>query len=59
MKILNLLQTAEMADVFRSDGKIYVVVAGVLIILSGVLTYLFLLDKKISKIEKEVDSIKK
>ncbi len=59
MNILNLLQPAEMADVFRSDGKIYVVVAGVLIILSGVLTYLFLLDKKISKIEKEVDSIKK
>ena len=37
----------------RSNGKIYVVVTVVLIILFGVLLYLFRLDRKISRIEKE------
>jgi CcmD family protein len=47
-------QNAEMADTFRSEGKIYVVVAIVLIILAGLLLYLFLLDKKLTKIEKQI-----
>jgi CcmD family protein len=51
-------QQVEMADKFREDGKIYVVVAVVLIILIGLLTYVFLLDRKISKLEKEVQSEK-
>lgn len=46
----------EMADTFRSEGKIYVVVAVVLVILLGLLTYVSLLDKKISKIEREIKS---
>jgi len=37
----------------RSNGKIYVVVTVVLIILFGLLLYLFRLDRKISRIEKE------
>ncbi len=37
----------------RSNGKIYVVVTVVLIILIGLLLYLFRLDRKISKLEKE------
>lgn len=37
----------------RSNGKIYVVVAVVLIILFGLLAYLVRLDRKISKFEKE------
>lgn len=45
-----------MADAFRQDGKIYVVIAVVITILLGIFTYLFLLDRKISKIEKELDS---
>jgi hypothetical protein len=45
-------QHAEMADVMRSEGKIYVVVAIILIILSGFLLYLFLQDRKLSRMEK-------
>ncbi|HEY0298519.1 MAG TPA: CcmD family protein [Arachidicoccus sp.] len=45
--------TAESADFMNSNGKIYVVVAVVLLILIGLFLYLFSLDKKISKLEKE------
>lgn len=48
-------QNAEMADTFRADGKIYVVVAIVLIVLSGLITYLFLLDRKMNRLEKMFD----
>ena len=43
----------EMADNFRSNGKIYVVVAVVLTIFAGIIFYLIRLDRKISKIEKD------
>ena len=42
-----------MADAFRADGKIYVVITVVAIILIGLLIYLISLDKKIGKLEKE------
>jgi CcmD family protein len=45
----------EMADVMRSNGKIYVVVAVCLTILIGLFIYVFLLDKKISRLEKGKD----
>lgn len=41
----------EMADSMRADGKIYVVVAIILIVLAGLLLYLFLLDKKLKRLE--------
>ena len=41
-----------MADVMRENGKIYVVVAVCLTILIGLYFYVFLLDKKISRMEK-------
>lgn len=44
----------EMADVMRSNGSIYVVVAIILIILFGLIAYLFTLDRKISRLEKEI-----
>jgi CcmD family protein len=44
----------EMADQFRADGKIYVVISVVLLILIGLFLYLFNLGKKISKLEKEI-----
>jgi CcmD family protein len=50
---LQAQQQVEMADQLRSDGKIYVVVAVVSIILLGILLYLIRLDTKISKLEKE------
>jgi len=43
----------EMADAFRSEGKIYVVVGVALILLLGVFVMLFRLEKKVSKLEKE------
>ena len=49
----------EMADNLRSEGKIYVVVAIVLIVLAGLILYLFLLDKKIKKLEKLVSDKKR
>lgn len=42
----------DMADVMRSNGKIYVVVAVCLTILIGLFIYVFLLDRKISRLEK-------
>ena len=45
--------SAEMADTFRSNGKIYVVVAVLLTILAGLILYLIRLDRKISHLEKK------
>ena len=45
----------QMADGMRSNGKIYVVVAVCLTILIGLFIYVFLLDKKISRFEKNKD----
>jgi multisubunit Na+/H+ antiporter MnhB subunit len=42
----------EMADALRADGKIYVVVAVVVTILTGLILYVARLDRKISKMEK-------
>jgi CcmD family protein len=44
----------EMADVMRSNGKIYVVVAVLVIIFIGLVVYLVSLDRKVSKLEKEI-----
>ncbi|MBI5372208.1 MAG: CcmD family protein [Sphingobacteriales bacterium] len=42
-----------MADTMRSNGRIYVVVAVVLTILTGLILYVARLDKKISRLEKD------
>lgn len=47
--------TPAMADIMRSNGKIYVVVAVCLTILIGLFLYVFMLDKKIKKLEKETN----
>ena len=47
-------QQPEMADQMRSNGKIYVVVTIIAIIFIGIVTYLFKLDRKITKLEKEI-----
>lgn len=46
-------KSAEMADVMRSDGRIYVVIAVILTILFGLILYIIRLDKKISNLEKQ------
>jgi hypothetical protein len=43
----------EMADMMRSNGRIYVVVAVVIIILVGLILYVARIDKKITKLENE------
>jgi uncharacterized membrane protein (DUF4010 family) len=45
-------QTVEMADVLRRDGKIYTVVAGLVIILTAMIFLLVRVDRKISGLEK-------
>lgn len=42
----------EMADQFRSSGKIYVVVAVVSILFIAFIIYLFTIDKRLKKLEK-------
>ncbi len=43
-------------DFFYSSGKIYVVIAILVIIFLGISLYLFRLDKKITKLEKESEA---
>lgn len=47
-------EQVEMADKFRSEGKIYVVVAVIVAILGGMIGYLVVLDRKITNLEKQV-----
>ena len=51
--VLFAQEEVPMADTMRSEGKIYVVVAIVLLILLGLVGYLFLLDKKVTKVENQ------
>ncbi len=46
-------QQVEMADTLRSSGKIYVVVLTIAIIFAGLALYLFSMDRRLKKIEKE------
>lgn len=43
----------EMADQFRADGKIYVVVTVIALVFSGLAIWLFRLDRRIRKMENE------
>lgn len=47
-------QEVEMADTLRAEGKIYVVVAIMLVIFVGLIGYLFLMDRKITRLEKKI-----
>lgn len=44
----------EMADAMRSNGKIYVVVAVIMTVFAGLIGYTISVDRKISRLEKEV-----
>ena len=48
-------QSVEMADTMRSNGKIYVVVAVLVIILLGILFYLINTERKLKKLEDEFE----
>lgn len=47
-------QPVQMADTMRSNGRIYVVVAVMLTILIGLVLYIVRLDRKISRMEREM-----
>lgn len=45
----------EMADGMRSNGKIYVVVGVILIVLIGLFIYLFAIERKVKKLEQKIE----
>jgi CcmD family protein len=47
-----------MADKMRSEGKIYVLVAIILVILLGLVVYLVMIDRKATRLEKRLDENK-
>lgn len=52
--IVGFAQEIEMADQMRAEGKIYIVVAVLSVILIGLFIYLISIDKKLGKLEKEI-----
>lgn len=48
-----LAQEVEMADNFRGEGKIFVVVGVIVVLLIGLFIQLFRLEKKVKVLEKE------
>ncbi len=51
-------QNAEMADAMRMEGKIYVVVTILLVILVGLILYLIRIDRKTAGLEKKINENK-
>ena len=56
--ISNLIASAqtyniEMADTMRSEGKIYVVIGTIAIVFIGLAIFLFSIDRRLKKIEKQ------
>ena len=50
--LLHAQGDSNMGDTMRSNGRIYVVIAVILVILAGLFLYLIRLDRKMSKLEK-------
>ena len=49
---VTMAEEPEMADIMRSNGKIYVVVAVIATIFIGQMIYLIRIDKKVQKLEE-------
>jgi len=47
-------QQVEMADQFRADGKIYIVVVIMVTIILGLSLFAFRMDRKLTKLEKRM-----
>jgi hypothetical protein len=43
-----------MADTFRAEGKIYVVVGSFLLIMAGLLTFILLTERRVKRLENEL-----
>lgn len=54
--IILAIQPLMMQDFMRSTGKIMVVVASLLIIFFGLIVFLYFVEKRISKLEKELNN---
>jgi uncharacterized membrane protein YidH (DUF202 family) len=48
-------QTIDMADTMYSNGKIYVVVAVILLIFAILILYLIKIDKKLTQLENKIN----
>jgi len=48
-------EEVNMADAMRAEGKIYVVVAILTTILTGLIIYAIMIDRKVSKLEKQIE----
>jgi CcmD family protein len=57
-KMLNA-QTVSAADTLAKSNKLYAVVTVLAVILVGIFVYLFSLERKIKKLEKEISTNKK
>ncbi|MBK6522758.1 MAG: CcmD family protein [Sphingobacteriaceae bacterium] len=51
-------QEVEMADSFRADGKIYVVITVLAIVFTCIIGILIFLERKLSRLEKEIKETK-
>jgi hypothetical protein len=52
--MLPFLVVAERADFLNSIGKIYVVVIVIMVLFAGIISFLFRLDQKITKLENQI-----
>ncbi|MFK7808975.1 MAG: CcmD family protein [Saprospiraceae bacterium] len=52
----SLIAQSNNSDFMRSIGKMYVVVAVILAIFSGIILFLIYLDRKISRLEKQIEN---
>ena len=50
----SVTQEVAMADQMRADGKIWVVVAVISTLFAGIIAFLVSIDRKVSKLEKEL-----
>lgn len=50
----NVTEEIAMADQLRADGKIWVVVAVISIIFAGIILFLINMERKVSKLEKQL-----
>jgi|GEM_PF-5178848 len=50
----SMVSPEESPDWMRENGLLFIVIAVLLIIFSGLFIYMMLLDKKISKLEKQI-----
>ncbi len=57
LDMLNSVQGA-VAETDTSDNKLFVVVAVVAVIFTGIVLYLLFIDKKVGRIEKQIHSDK-